>query len=198
MVNSGRIELFQINPQMSGFAHDLPLTNDYTRAIEELPLHSHKRDEATFRCFDQGENCDSQFLLGGEDEQWHYPYGWETYAIEKSQLPNYLPLQKMGVHSYLGELGYSSGYLVIPPFKFPVDAQSIRFAQQASFQGFPNPYAHQTFTLDDQHRPLRFVNGAEQYTRYLADDDERVYFAPDHFSLARIRKHPDFQLLPHL
>ncbi|MDO4714078.1 MAG: hypothetical protein Q4B28_05585 [bacterium] len=195
MINSGRIELFQINPQMSGFEHNLPLTNDYTRAIEELPLHSHKRDVASFQCFDQEESCDPQFLLGGEDEHWHYPLDWEYLAIEKSQLPNYLPLQNMGTQAYLGILGYSSGHLIIPPFKFPVDAKSIRFTQQYRFKKFPNPYTQQSFSLNDQNTQLRFVNGDQYYTRYLADDQDRIYFAPDHFSLARIPKYTDFQLL---
>lgn len=168
-------------------------TNDPERPYTTLQILNKPRDFTTFQPFEYQTSISWDVQYAGQDAQAVYPSAFSDQAIKIQDLSAYVPLQNLGIQAYKGTLWYSSGYLVLPPFQFVVDAETIRLYQQEQFENilveYPNMF-HQSWD-----RAPYFFNNGLQYSNYIGDDKDRVYFAPERSHIARIAKKPDFKIL---
>ena len=154
-------------------------TNDKTWAIQVLPfawVSQAPKDLTPFLEI-------SDIYWGATKKYW---YLYSDIPVVKGELENYFPFQFLWIQAVDVLVWYSSGYLVSFPFKFPVDDATFSyfFAQGNS---------------DDRggFRWRNFINKWVQYSRYIADDKDWIYFwDPVQNSVAyainRIKKASDF------
>lgn len=123
-----------------------------------------------------------------------FPDPYPRIAIEKSDLPHFQLIGYLGSQDIESAIGYSNGYLVIPPYQLPVDQATFSFIPWSVTSSW---YDEVSAKIQDQHF---FVNNKKQYTHYLGTDKNWVYrWRSDHnfdnYLILREKKFPDFELL---
>ena len=173
-------------------------TNDPTRDIQMLPFEKAEKDIATYRCF----YCEADrnaLNYEGEDKEYLFIDGQWWFGVKKSLLPSYAPLQQFGIQAIEGLFGYSSGYLVLFPFKFPVDHQTFRAVQKKEqlLYGGDDTFLSLQELAGEWRRP-KFQNADIMYDKYLWDDQDWVYLwswtGGNTTRVLRIPKSSDFAL----
>ncbi len=139
-----------------------------------------------------------------EDDKYYYFYhfsgfdfsAWSNLGFRKSDIPNMKVIGSPWEQYYFNIALYSDGYLVLPPYKFPVDSQTFSF--------IPRDESYKVLTWEEEERFIRkkgrefYRNWGRQYTNYLGSDKDRVYrrgYSKDWYALIRERKNADFRLL---
>ena len=94
-----------------------------------------------------------------------------------------------------GLVGYSDGYLVQYPFKFPVDKETFQTVQRK----WMSEYWLQADIADlseiaGEWRRVRFHNNGRIYDKYLGDDKDWIYYRTDTttVNINRTEKKSDF------
>lgn len=135
-----------------------------------------------------------------EDDGYYYFYNQSSdatprIAIQKQDLPHFQFIGVLGDQDIESIIGYSNGYLVIPPYKFPVDQESFSFTPQdsPSFSGYDEVYSKTTGWKF-------FINNGKQYAHYLWSDKDWVYrwsesMDTDAYFIIREKKKSDFRIL---
>ena len=165
---------------------DYPLyTNDKSWAIQVLPfawVSQAPKDLTPFLEI-------SDIYWGATKKYW---YLYSDIPVVKGELENYFPFQFLWIQAVDALVGYSSGYLVSFPFKFPVDDATFSYSIDPDFT---DDY------IDDRggFRWKNFINGGIQYSKYLGDDKDRIYFRDvnqwnltSHYAINRVKKAKDF------
>ena len=165
---------------------DYPLyTNDKSWAIQVLPfawVSQAPKDLTPFLEI-------SDIYWGATKKYW---YLYSDIPVVKGELENYFPFQFLWIQAVDALVGYSSGYLVSFPFKFPVDDATCSYSIDPDFT---DDY------VDDRggFRWKNFINGGIQYSKYLGDDKDRIYFRDvnqwnltSHYAINRVKKAKDF------
>lgn len=165
---------------------DYPLyTNDKSWAIQVLPfawVSQAPKDLTPFLEI-------SDIYWGATKKYW---YLYSDIPVVKGELENYFPFQFLWIQAVDALVGYSSGYLVSFPFKFPVDDATFSYSIDPDFT---DDY------VDDRggFRWKNFINGGIQYSKYLGDDKDRIYFRDvnqwnltSHYAINRVKKAKDF------
>ena len=165
---------------------DYPLyTNDKSWAIQVLPfawVSQAPKDLTPFLEI-------SDIYWGATKKYW---YLYSDIPVVKGELENYFPFQFLWIQAVDALVGYSSGYLISFPFKFPVDDASFSYAVDPDFT---DDY------VDDRggFRWKNFINDGIQYSKYLGDDKDRIYFRDvnnwdltSHYAINRVKKAKDF------
>lgn len=119
--------------------------------------------------------------------------------ISKDQIPDFQFIGVLGEQYIAGEVGYSSWYLVVPPYKFEVDKGSFT----PYFQSFWDNSLIQTWVLPNNYIKTDgkqyCQNGGIQYQNCIWSDKSWMYrweFRNDRtYYLLRERKQSDFKLL---
>ena len=160
-------------------------TNDKTWAIQVLPfawVSQAPKDLTPFLEI-------SDIYWGATKKYW---YLYSDIPVVKGELENYFPFQFLWIQAVDALVGYSSGYLVSFPFKFPVDDATFSYSIDPDFT---DDY------VDDRggFRWKNFINGGIQYSKYLGDDKDRIYFRDvnqwnltSHYAINRVKKAKDF------
>lgn len=173
-----------------------PATNDPTRKIETIPVfQENTRDFKSYLPFTANtkelieEHIQSKNFTPAEKEKYRREErvkGWgqdknniflsrPPLAISKTELPDFIPLQDVGVQAFDDIIGYSSGYLIAFPFKFPVDAKTFKGYQRNWLQPSNSKIPLLDTILIKDARRAEFLNGNEVYDKYLGEDKDRVY-----------------------
>lgn len=174
--------------------------NDPTWKIELLPVKFVDKEFDTFKCHYY--LCDEQSdrtYLPGQDAKNIYPGQEYSWAVAYEDLSWYVPLQLFWIQDIVGAIGYSSGYLIVYPYKLPVDAQSIQYISKVLWPQMMSYSDGMKFDGYDW-KQVRALNGGEQYANIIGSDKDRVYFrslAPGiHYAFNRVPKKSDFRILP--
>ena len=139
-----------------------------------------------------------------EDDKYYYFYhfsgfdfsAWSNLGFRKSDIPNMKVIGSPWEQYYFNIALYSDGYLVLPPYKFPVDPQTFSF--------IPRDESDKVLTWEEEERFIRkngrefYRNWGKQKNNYLGSDKDRVYrreYSKDWYALIRERKKADFRLL---
>lgn len=167
-------------------------TNDPSWLIDSLQFTEIEKDVSTYQWFFwddiwQPWRDSKNLFLGYRDE-----------AISIETLPNYIPLQTLWTQSFDGLVGYSDGYLLLFPFKFPVDKDSFQTVQVKRLN---QPWLRDDIPdlreISGWLRRPRFINDGTVYYRYLWDDKDWVYmWIGVGNTIARMSKTADFKFLP--
>ena len=162
-------------------------TNDKTWAIQLLPFGIMSESTENFVPFN---SADLAYFDFGTTE--NYIYLYTRIPVIKRDIKDYFPFQFLWIQAVDVLVWYSSGYLVSFPFKFPVDDASFSYSIDPDFT---DDY------IDDRggFRWKNFINGGIQYSKYLGDDKDRIYFRDvnkwnltSHYAINRVKKAKDF------
>ena len=130
---------------------------------------------------------------------YYFPYlDWSDWnapvqtGVKKSELPHLQFIADIGEQALSAVALYSDGYLVLPPYKFPVDHQTFSFIPRDE-RGYPLTWSAETENKRTQWRVF-YQNWWRQYTRYLGNDKNWVYRWGE-YTLIREKKKADFRLL---
>ena len=175
-------------------------TNDPSRNVELLPLEIAEKDKATYKAYYLPEPnpslppADPLDRHGEDKDNLFLDYG--LIATKKSSLPGYIPLQYAGTQAVIGLVGYADGYLIVTPFKFPVDKSSFKAIQDKTFHGRENDI-YAPLTYGHWGKRPGFWNGAHYYEDYIWHDKDWVYFRDDTISdlgINRVKKAANFKV----
>ena len=119
-------------------------------------------------------------------------------GLKKEDLPNLQLIGNIGIQDRYATIGYSSWYLVVPPYKFEVDAKSFEFYPQ-KFWDYKN---------EDEHARNKYLktegqnycqNGKMQYVNCIWSDRNWIYrctYGEDkNYHLVRTKRASDFKIL---
>lgn len=176
-------------------------TNDPSWEVAMLQVSITWKDEKSYKVYFLPEHHPAVIPADpldwhGEDKEYLF-LDFGLVATKKSELPNYIPLQFMGTQAVMGLVGHSDGYLVISPFKFPVDEDSFTAIQDKEqfHDRKDNRYSSVSYGPLGE-RPW-FHNGGVDYRNYLWEDKDWVYFWDDQnvqgLSINRVKKKSDFK-----
>lgn len=171
-------------------------TNDPNRNIESIPCFEAIKDIKSYKCFYCEEWWEkTQYFWEDKDNLFLY---YNSIAASKENLPSFFPLQETGKEAVIAMIGYSSGYIIQFPFKFPVDWVTFRMVQEKNqLQRGERKDIPELETVSDGLRRPKFQNRGLQYDKYVGDDKDYIYLrnisGPD--SLDRIKKESDFKIL---
>lgn len=119
-------------------------------------------------------------------------------GLKKEDLPNLQLIGNIGIQDRYATIGYSSWYLVVPPYKFEVDAKSFEFYPQ-KFWDYKNEDEHarnEYLKTEGQHY---CQNGKIQYVNCIWSDKNWIYrwtYGEDkNYHLVRIKRLSDFKIL---
>ena len=155
-------------------------TNDSSWKYKELLVWKEKEDSNSFKCYFCEWHTEVYDRMDWEDKN-NIFLQWNWYSVSKDQLPWFKPLVDVGVQAFDWIVWYSEGYLILFPYKFPVDANSFQ----------PTKW----------DRRYRVQNGWLQYHHYIWSDKDYVYYWDyAHWWeyrvwLYRIKKENDFKVL---
>ena len=155
-------------------------TNDLSWKYKELLVWKEKKDGNSFKCYFCEWNTEVYDRMDWEDKN-NIFLQWNRYSVSKDQLPWFKPLVDVGVQAFDWIVWYSEGYLILFPYKFPVDANSFQ----------PTKW----------DRRYRVQNGWLQYHHYIWSDKDYIYYWDyAHWWeyrvwLYRIKKENDFKVL---
>ena len=161
-------------------------TNDSTWDIELLNIIEKERDKTSYKRWFYDANFDpdgiSKYDNPWEDNNNLYlSIFWDNYAVSKQELETPIQFDAIWIQAVEWYLGYSSGYIILFPFKFPVDGWS--------------------FILSEQDRRYRVQNWWDQYHHYIWSDANYIYLWDLNWNLnssliiKRIPKQSDFKIL---
>ncbi|MCK9467281.1 MAG: hypothetical protein M0P94_03040 [Candidatus Absconditabacterales bacterium] len=158
-------------------------TNDESWNIESLNIFERERDKNSYKrwFYDPSFDVDgtAKYMNPGEDKDNLYLSldFLENYAVSKQELPSSVQFGTIGIQAVDGYLGYGNGYIILFPYKFPVDKG--------------------TFTLAKQDRRYKVLNGGTQYHHYIGSDKDYIYLWDDdkYVIIKRIPKKSDFKVL---
>ena len=119
-------------------------------------------------------------------------------GLKKEDLPNLQLIGNIGIQDRYATIGYSSWYLVVPPYKFEVDAKSFEFYPQ-KFWDYKNEDEHarnEYLKTEGQHY---CQNGKIQYVNCIWSDRNWIYrwtYGEDkNYHLVRTKRALDFKIL---
>ena len=119
-------------------------------------------------------------------------------GLKKEDLLNLQLIGNIGVQDRYATIGYSSWYLVVPPYKFEVDAKSFEFYPQ-KFWDYKNEDEHarnEYLKTEGQHY---CQNGKIQYVNCIWSDKNWIYrwtYGEDkNYHLVRTKRLSDFKIL---
>lgn len=116
-------------------------------------------------------------------------------AIEKTELPHFQFIGEIGIQDIESLVGYSNGYLVLPPYILEVNKDTFSF--------IPKRY-HISWGYNENYAKTGgwqfFINNGKQYTHYLGSDKDWVYrwsdgINTDAYLVIREKRASDFKLL---
>lgn len=156
--------------------------NDESWNIELLDISEVEKDKDSYSrwFYDPSFDVDwrAKYMNPWEDKYNLYISLWdENYAVSKQEFPWYVPLNTMWVQAFDWFVGYSDWYLILFPYKFPVERWS--------------------FISSKQDRRYRVLNWWAQYHHYIGSDKDYIYLWEDEefVTIKRIKKEPDFRVL---
>jgi len=157
-------------------------TNDESWNIELLDISEVEKDKDSYNrwFYDPSFDADwrAKYMNPWEDKYNLYISLWdENYAVSKQEFPWYVPLNTMWVQAFDWFVGYSDWYLILFPYKFPVEKWS--------------------FVSSKQDRRYRVLNWWVQYHHYIGRDKDYIYLWEDdgYIIIKRIPKESDFKIL---
>ena len=119
-------------------------------------------------------------------------------GLKKEDLPNLQLIGNIGIQDRYATIGYSSWYLVVPPYKFEVDAKSFELYPQ-KFWDYKNEDEHarnEYLKTEGQHY---CQNGKIQYVNCIWSDRNWIYrwtYGEDkNYHLVRTKRALDFKIL---
>lgn len=119
-------------------------------------------------------------------------------GLKKEDFPNLQLIGNIGIQDRYAMIGYSSWYLVVPPYKFEVDVKSFEFYPQ-KFWDYKNEDEHarnEYLKTEGQHY---CQNGKIQYVNCIWSDRNWIYrwtYGEDkNYHLVRIKRASDFKIL---
>lgn len=119
-------------------------------------------------------------------------------GLKKEDLPNLQLIGNIGIQDRYATIGYSSWYLVVPPYKFEVDAKSFEFYPQ-KFWDYKNEDEHARNEYLKTEGQNYCQNGKIQYVNCIWSDRNWVYrwtYGEDkNYHLVRIKRALDFKIL---
>lgn len=117
-------------------------------------------------------------------------------AIGKEQLPQFQFIGEIGIQDVESLVGYSNGYLILPPYILEVDKDTFSFIPKRynTSSGYNESYSK---TKGWQF----FINNGRQYTHYLGSDKDWIYrwsedIDTNAYFIIREKRALDFKLLP--
>ena len=119
-------------------------------------------------------------------------------GLKKEDLPNLQLIGNIGIQDRYATIGYSSWYLVVPPYKFEVDAKSFEFYPQKfwDYKNEDEDARNEYLKTEGQHY---CQNGKIQYVNCIWSDRNWVYrwtYGEDkNYHLVRIKRALDFKIL---
>lgn len=178
------------------FSKNQIYTNDPNWKIESIPVSQAAKDIDTYKCFYCEEWWDKSQYFWEDNTNLFLSYDW--IAAPKKDVMWFVPLQHIGEQAVIWLIGYSNGYLILFPFKFPVDQETFKTVQiKEQLQRWEKKEIPSLKSVSDDLRRPKFQNGGLQYDKYLADDKDWIYLwgmsASD--SIDRIKKESDFKIL---
>ncbi|RKW24949.1 hypothetical protein D8B45_01505 [Candidatus Gracilibacteria bacterium] len=125
-------------------------------------------------------------------------------GVKKNKLPSFKLIGFLGSQSIDRAIGYSEGFLVLPPYKFPVD--------EKTFSPYPYQFWDNNGSKNDQQRKDYLKgegktfcrNGGRQYARCIGSDKNWIYRWTSNswatkseagYTLFREKKEDDFKVL---
>lgn len=136
-----------------------------------------------------------------EDEDTVYLF-WTTRWVKKDYLNSFIPLQDLWTQDLEWIIWYSDGYLIVFPFKFPVDKNT--FLGYQNYKTFPHYKSDAMNDLDlyrqeTQNRRVKFINNWILYDKCIWFDDEYIYFRATsermNTYIGRVKKSEDFSII---
>lgn len=119
-------------------------------------------------------------------------------GLKKEDLPNLQLIGNIGIQDRYATIGYSSWYLVVPPYKFEVDAKSFKFYPQ-KFWDYKNEDEHARNEYLKTEGQNYCQNGKIQYVNCIWSDRNWIYrwtYGEDkNYHLVRTKRVSDFKIL---
>ena len=119
-------------------------------------------------------------------------------GLKKEDLPNLQLIGNIGIQDRYATIGYSSWYLVVPPYKFEVDAKSFEFYPQ-KFWDYKNEDEHARNEYLKTEGQNYCQNGKIQYVNCIWSDRNWIYrwtYGEDkNYHLVRTKRVSDFKIL---
>lgn len=119
-------------------------------------------------------------------------------GLKKEDLPNLQLIGNIGIQDRYATIGYSSWYLVVPPYKFEVDAKSFEFYPQ-KFWDYKNEDEHARNEYLKTEGQNYCQNGKIQYVNCIWSDRDWIYrwtYGEDkNYHLVRTKRASDFKIL---
>lgn len=119
-------------------------------------------------------------------------------GLKKEDLPNLQLIGNIGIQDRYATIGYSSWYLVVPPYKFEVDAKSFEFYPQ-KFWDYKNEDEHARNEYLKTEGQNYCQNGKIQYVNCIWSDRNWIYrwtYGEDkNYHLVRTKRASDFKIL---
>ncbi|MBB1543397.1 MAG: hypothetical protein HG456_001355 [candidate division SR1 bacterium] len=119
-------------------------------------------------------------------------------GLKKEDLPNLQLIGNIGIQDRYATIGYSSGYLAVPPYKFKVDAKSFEFYPQ-KFWDYKNEDEHARNEYLKTEGQNYCQNGKIQYVNCIGSDRDWIYrwtYGEDkNYHLVRTKRASDFKIL---
>lgn len=158
-------------------------TNDESWNIELLNIFERERDKNSYKrwFYDPSFDVDwtAKYMNPWEDKDNLYLSldSLENYAVSKQELPSSVQFGTIWTQAVDWYLGYGDWYIILFPYKFPVDKW--------------------TFTLAKQDRRYKVLNWWAQYHHYIGSDKDYIYLWNDdkYVTIRRIPKKSDFKVL---
>jgi len=181
------------------------VTNDPTRKIGLIKIKDYSEGETkNYECFYFDCDKNQKMWDSGFTGLYNIWYSFNEKRVALEEFSDYHPIWMVWGRFVSKLIGYTSWYLVAPPYKLPVDAWSFRSIQEQGSQNCRDQiFVSEDIGAEDWCRRI-FQSSGLQYLNYIGDDKDRVYFREEvdslprytaRYVISRVPKGSDFKLL---
>lgn len=183
----------------------LPLLVTSGRSYDKMDFHSIFLKDSSHLQVMRGNDVESDVF---QDNNYYYLLDSDSIeypridtiwiGLKKVDLPNLQLIGNIGIQDRYATIGYSSWYLVVPPYKFEVDAKSFEFYPQ-KFWDYKNEDEHARNEYLKTEGQNYCQNGKIQYVNCIWSDRNWIYrwtYGEDkNYHLVRTKRLSDFKIL---
>ena len=183
----------------------LPLLVTSGRSYDKMDFHSIFLKDSSHLQVMRGNDVESDVF---QDNNYYYLLDSDSIeypridtiwiGLKKVDLPNLQLIGNIGIQDRYATIGYSSWYLVVPPYKFEVDAKSFEFYPQ-KFWDYKNEDEHARNEYLKTEGQNYCQNGKIQYVNCIWSDRNCIYrwtYGEDkNYHLVRTKRLSDFKIL---
>ena len=186
-----------------GFSWPLLVTSG--RSYDQMDFHRIFLKDSSYLQVMRGNDVESDVF---QDNNYYYLLDSDSIeypridtiwiGLKKVDLPNLQLIGNIGIQDRYATIGYSSWYLVVPPYKFEVDAKSFEFYPQ-KFWDYKNEDEHARNEYLKTEGQNYCQNGKIQYVNCIWSDRNWIYrwtYGEDkNYHLVRTKRTLDFKIL---